>query len=133
MFPKTPKIALKPFVLPSKNSVASIRAAFFTNGRFDVLAITEFPENITPSDICIAFARGGAVADIKTIPLLTAAQAIEAHSARSTSARHLPSQTSRSRHRRQLAQCRCPYLGAVSYRPLGPSPTTRSILSIERP
>ncbi len=58
-----------------------IRAAFFTTGRFDVLAITEFPDRVSTSDICIAFARGGVVADIQTHPLLTAAQAIEAHSA----------------------------------------------------
>ena len=66
---------------PIENLGGKIRAAFFTTGRFDVLAITEFPENITPSDICIAFARGGAVANIRTLPLLTAAQAIAAHSA----------------------------------------------------
>ncbi len=66
---------------PIEQLGGKLRAAFFTNGRFDVLAITEFPENITPGDVCIAFARGGAVADIKTIPLLTASQAIEAHTA----------------------------------------------------
>lgn len=66
---------------PIENLGGTIRAAFFIAGRFDVLAITEFPDEISISDICIAFARGGAVADIQTHPLLTAAQAIEAHSA----------------------------------------------------
>ena len=65
---------------PIEKLGGSIRASFFTMGRFDVLAITEFPDHVTPSDICIAFAQGGAVADIKSIPLLTAAEAIAIHS-----------------------------------------------------
>ena len=64
---------------PIENLGGNIRAAFFTTGRFDVLAITEFPDHVSPSDICIAFARGGVVAHIQTTPLLSAAQAIEAH------------------------------------------------------
>ncbi len=66
---------------PIEHLGGNIRAAFFTTGRFDVLAITEFPENITPSDISIAFAKGGAVANIHTLPLLNATQVIAAHSA----------------------------------------------------
>lgn len=64
---------------PIENLGGTIRAAFFTTGRFDVLAITEYPDHVSPSDVSIAFARGGAVANIQTIPLLSAAQAIEAH------------------------------------------------------
>ncbi len=68
--------------VPIENLGGTIRAAFFTTGRYDVLAITEFPKHVTPADISIAFARGGSVAHIDTTPLLTAAQAIEAHSFR---------------------------------------------------
>ncbi len=64
---------------PIENLGGKFRAAFFTTGRYDVLAITEFPDAITPADISIAFARGGAVADIQTIPLLTPSEAIELH------------------------------------------------------
>lgn len=71
---------------PIENLGGTIRAAFFTSGRFDVLAITEFPDHVRPSDISVAFARGGAVADIHTVPILTASQAIEAHSASPTHA-----------------------------------------------
>jgi uncharacterized protein with GYD domain len=55
------------------------RSAFFTTGRFDVLAITEFPDGVTPADISTAFAQGGAVASIQTTPLLTANEVIDAH------------------------------------------------------
>jgi uncharacterized protein with GYD domain len=62
-----------------ENLGGRFRSVFFTTGRFDVLAITEFPNEITPADIATAFARGGAVASIQTIPLLTANEVIEAH------------------------------------------------------
>jgi uncharacterized protein with GYD domain len=64
---------------PIENLGGKFRAAFFTTGHFDVLAITEFPDAITPADISTAFARGGAVAHIQTTPLLTPSQAIELH------------------------------------------------------
>jgi uncharacterized protein with GYD domain len=65
---------------PIENLGGTLRAAFFTTGRFDVLAITEFPDHVSPTDISVAFARGGAVAHIQTTPLLTASQAIQAQS-----------------------------------------------------
>jgi len=55
-----------------------IQASFFTTGRFDLLAIAEFPEHITPAEIAIAFADGGAVASTNTTPLLTFSQALDA-------------------------------------------------------
>jgi uncharacterized protein with GYD domain len=51
---------------------------FFALGPFDVLAITEFPDNISAAAISLASAAGGAVSDIQTIPMLTAAQSVEA-------------------------------------------------------
>ncbi len=55
-----------------------IQATFFTTGRFDLLAIAEFPDHVTPAEISVAFAHGGAVASINTSPLLNFAQAVEA-------------------------------------------------------
>jgi uncharacterized protein with GYD domain len=66
--------------VPIENLGGKFRASFFTTGRFDVLAITEFPDSITADDISAAFAQGGAVASIQTSPLLTPSQAIELHS-----------------------------------------------------
>jgi uncharacterized protein with GYD domain len=65
--------------LPIENLGGQFRAVFFTTGRFDVLAITEFPAGVTPADISTAFADGGAVASIQSIPLLTASEVIDAH------------------------------------------------------
>jgi uncharacterized protein with GYD domain len=55
-----------------------LQTSFFAFGDFDVLAITEMPDNISAAAIAIAFAAGGSVAGIKTTPLLTASQAVEA-------------------------------------------------------
>jgi len=63
---------------PIEKLGGSIQATFFTTGRFDLVALAEFPEYITPPEISVAFAHGGAVASINTSPLLTFAQAVEA-------------------------------------------------------
>jgi len=64
--------------MPIEKLGGSIQATFFTTGRFDLLAIAEFPDQITPSDIAIAFADGGVVASANATPLLNFAQAVEA-------------------------------------------------------
>jgi uncharacterized protein with GYD domain len=55
-----------------------LHTAYFAFGPFDVLAITEMPDNVSAAAIAIAFAAGGAVANIQTTPLMTAAETIEA-------------------------------------------------------
>ena len=56
-----------------------IQATFFTPmDSYDVLAITEFPEDVSPSSIAIAFSAGGEVAHIHTTRLLGASEALEA-------------------------------------------------------
>ena len=55
-----------------------LQHAFFTHDVYDVLAITEFPFDVSPADLTIAFYAGGAVANIHTSPLLTVSQAQEA-------------------------------------------------------
>jgi len=63
---------------PLEKLGGSINATFFTTGRFDLLAIAEFPEHITPAEISVAFAQGGAVASINTSPLLNFGEAVDA-------------------------------------------------------
>ena len=63
---------------PIEKLGGSLRATYFTNGTFDVLAISEFPEDISSSQISIAFADGGAIATIDSTPLLTANEAASA-------------------------------------------------------
>jgi uncharacterized protein with GYD domain len=64
--------------LPIEKLGGKLHSAFFAFGPFDVIAITEMPDNMSAAAIAIAFAAGGAVANIQTTPLMTAAQAIEA-------------------------------------------------------
>jgi uncharacterized protein with GYD domain len=64
--------------LPIEKLGGKLHSAFFAFGPFDVIAITEMPDNMSAAAIAIAFAAGGAVAHVQTTPLMTAAQAIEA-------------------------------------------------------
>jgi uncharacterized protein with GYD domain len=75
---ENPQDRLEAVRAPIEKLGGKIHTSFFAFGAFDVLAITEFQDNITAAAIAIAFAAGGAVSDIQTIPLLTAAQAVEA-------------------------------------------------------
>jgi uncharacterized protein with GYD domain len=63
---------------PIERLGGTLQTSFFAFGEFDVLAITEMPDNISAAAIAIAFAAGGAVEYIRTTPLLTASQAVEA-------------------------------------------------------
>jgi uncharacterized protein with GYD domain len=55
-----------------------IHNAFFAFGEYDVVVITEMPDNVSAAAIAIAFAAGGAVKSEKTTPLMTTAEALEA-------------------------------------------------------
>ena len=52
--------------------------AFFAFGEYDVVVITEMPNNVSAAAIAIAFAAGGAVRNEKTTPLMTTTEALEA-------------------------------------------------------
>ena len=56
---------------PIENLGGKLHTSFFAFGPFDVLAITEMPDNVSAAAIAIAFAAGGAVASIQTTPLIT--------------------------------------------------------------
>jgi uncharacterized protein with GYD domain len=55
-----------------------IHNAFFAFGEYDVVLITEMPDNVSAAAIAIAFAAGGSVKSEKTTPLMTTAEALEA-------------------------------------------------------
>jgi uncharacterized protein with GYD domain len=52
--------------------------AYFAFGEYDVVVITEMPDNVSAAAIAIAFAAGGAVKSEKTTPLMTTGEALEA-------------------------------------------------------
>jgi len=64
-------------------------------------SITEFPDILAAAAIAIAFATGGAVSNIQTAPLLTAAQAVEARCAKPVHAATNPLHPKRLRARQR--------------------------------
>ena len=53
-------------------------SAYFTEDSYDVLALSEFPDAVSPDAISIAFYSGGTVATIHSSLLVTASEAHEA-------------------------------------------------------
>jgi uncharacterized protein with GYD domain len=75
---QNPQDRLEAVRAPIEKLGGKIHTSFFAFGPFDVIAITDMPDNISAAAIAIAFAAGGAVSNIQTTPLMTAAQTIEA-------------------------------------------------------
>jgi uncharacterized protein with GYD domain len=55
-----------------------LREGFFAFGDYDIVAIAEFPNNASAAAISIAFAAGGATKSVKTTPLLTVEETMDA-------------------------------------------------------
>jgi uncharacterized protein with GYD domain len=55
-----------------------IKDAWFTFGEYDILLITEMPDNVSAAAIAIAFAGGGACRSVQTTPLMSAEEAVKA-------------------------------------------------------
>jgi uncharacterized protein with GYD domain len=55
-----------------------IENAWFTFGDYDVVVIVQMPTNVDVTAIAIAFAAGGTCKSVKTTPLLTIDEAVEA-------------------------------------------------------
>lgn len=55
-----------------------IKDAWFAFGDYDVIALLEMPDNISAAALSIAFSAGGACRSVKTTPLLSIEDGIEA-------------------------------------------------------
>lgn len=55
-----------------------IESAWFAFGDYDVVLIVEMPTNVDATAIAMAFAAGGACKSVKTTPLLTIEEGVEA-------------------------------------------------------
>jgi uncharacterized protein with GYD domain len=75
---ENPQDRLEAVRAPIERLGGKLHTSFFAFGPFDVIAITDMPDNISAAAIAIAFAAGGAVQSMQTTPLMTAAQAVEA-------------------------------------------------------
>jgi uncharacterized protein with GYD domain len=66
-------------VRPAVESLGGkINDGYFAFGDYDAVVIVEMPDNVAASALAIAFAGGGACKTVKTIPLMTSAEAVEA-------------------------------------------------------
>ena len=55
-----------------------IESAYFAFGEYDVVMIAEMPDNVGAAALSLAASAGGAVKTIKTTPLMTVEEGIEA-------------------------------------------------------
>ena len=55
-----------------------IENAWYSFGDYDVTLILQMPDNVSAAALSIGFAAGGALRAVKTTPLLTATEALEA-------------------------------------------------------
>jgi uncharacterized protein with GYD domain len=63
---------------PIEKLGGKLNGAWFTFGDHDVAIIVEMPDNVSAAAIALAFAGGGACKSVKTTPLLSPAEALEA-------------------------------------------------------
>jgi len=61
-----------------ENLGGKIREGWFAFGDYDIVCIAEMPDNISAAAIAIALAAGGACKAVKTTPLMSSAEAVEA-------------------------------------------------------
>ena len=63
---------------PIEKLGGKIKDAYFALGPFDVVLITEMPDNASAAGISMAFAAGGAVRNCQTTALMSSAEALDA-------------------------------------------------------
>ncbi|HEV2221983.1 MAG TPA: GYD domain-containing protein [Candidatus Acidoferrales bacterium] len=67
--------AVRPAV---ENLGGKLQEGWFAFGDYDIVCIAEMPDNVAAAAIAIAFAGGGACKSVKTTPLMSTAEAVEA-------------------------------------------------------
>lgn len=67
--------AIRPAI---KKLGGKIVSGYFAFGDYDIVAITEMPDAVAAAAIAMAFAAGGACKAVKTTPLLSTAEGIDA-------------------------------------------------------
>jgi uncharacterized protein with GYD domain len=55
-----------------------IESAWFVFGEYDVILVTELPDNASAAGIAMAFAGGGACKSVQTTPLMSTEEALQA-------------------------------------------------------
>ena len=73
--PQNRLAAITPIVEKLGGTIESFYYAF---GEYDVIAIGEFPDNVSAAALSLTITAGGGVKSIKTTPLMTVEEGIEA-------------------------------------------------------
>jgi uncharacterized protein with GYD domain len=55
-----------------------IESAWFSFGDYDIVVITDMPDNVSAAAIAMAFAAGGACKSVQTTPLISRDEALQA-------------------------------------------------------
>lgn len=55
-----------------------IESAYFTFGDYDIVVVIQMPDSVSAAALSLAFAAGGACKTVKTTPLLTIEEGVEA-------------------------------------------------------
>ena len=55
-----------------------VEGAWYSFGEYDIMALLEMPDNVSAAAFAVAAAAGGAVKSVKTTPLMTVQEGIEA-------------------------------------------------------
>lgn len=75
---KSPQDRTEAVRKPIEKLGGKLGGAWFTFGDYDVAVIVEMPDNVSAAAMAMAFGAGGACKSVKTTPLLSAAEAVEA-------------------------------------------------------
>src|SRR2546422_8868344 len=73
--PQTRVEAIRPSI---ENLWGKIEGAWFTFGDYDIIVVVQMPDNVSAAGIAMAFASVGACKSVKTTPLLTVEEGVEA-------------------------------------------------------
>ena len=73
-----------------------IAQGWFAFGDYDLVAIVDMPSNVEAAAFSLAAAAGGAVRSIKTTPLLSTAEGVEAMKKAATAGYKAPSRAARA-------------------------------------
>jgi uncharacterized protein with GYD domain len=75
---KKPQNRIEAVSKPIEKLGGKIESAWFTFGDFDVAVIVTLPDNVAAAALAIGFGAGGACKSVKTTPLLSPEEAVEA-------------------------------------------------------
>ncbi len=73
--PQSRAEAVRPIIEGLGGKLLSIYLAF---GEYDVVGLAEYPDNVSAAAFSMAASAGGALKAVKTTPLMTAEEAVEA-------------------------------------------------------